>query len=207
MGRGMRPHPSKPNTLVLDFAGNTMRLGPVNDPVMPVKKGETAGEPPIRVCSICDTINHAASKVCKHCGFEFPPPKIKITMLADSSEIIRRADVPKIINQPVKSVLLNTHKAQSGADMIKMTIYDGNYFNDVYLTFDPVQKFLYAETQRIMGKLRFSTSPPVLKNNTDAIDFLRAYLINPTAIKLWLNKPVMGKTKKVKQILDYIYEE
>jgi DNA repair protein RadD len=171
MGRGMRPHPSKPNTLVLDFAGNTMRLGPVNDPVMPVKKGETAGEPPIRVCSMCDTINHAASKVCKHCGFEFPPPKIKITMLADSSEIIRRADIPKIINQPVKSVLLNTHKAQSGADMIKMTIYDGNYFNDIYLSFDPVQKFLYAETQRSWVNCAFQQHPLCSKTTRMPLTF------------------------------------
>lgn len=207
MGRGMRPHPSKPNTLVLDFAGNTYRLGPVNDPVMPVKKGEAPGEAPIRICIMCDTINHAAAKCCKMCGHEFPAPVIKIKFVADASDIIKRANVPKIVTSEVKTLLLNPHKAQSGADMIKLTIYDGNFFNDIYLTFDPVQKFMYSETQRIMAKLRFSTKPPVLSNNKEALDFLRTYTIIPTAIKVWLNKPVMGKTKKAKQILDYIYEE
>jgi DNA repair protein RadD len=40
----------KQNCLVLDFAGNTMRLGPVNDPVIPSKKGKGGGEPPVKIC-------------------------------------------------------------------------------------------------------------------------------------------------------------
>ena len=31
VGRGLRPSPKKDHCLILDFAGNTMRLGPVND--------------------------------------------------------------------------------------------------------------------------------------------------------------------------------
>ena len=206
MGRGMRPHKSKPNTLVLDFAGNTARLGPVNDPVLPTKKGEAKGDPPIRICTECGTINHAAARECKFCGHQFPPPKVKVNHVADSSELIRRANQPKIVTTPVKSVMFNSHTNHaSGANMIKMTIYDGNFMNDVYLTFDTVQKGLYAETQRIMSKLKFATKPPVFTNNKGAIEFLRTYLVNPNHIKVWLNKPIMGKAKKVKHVLEYIY--
>lgn len=40
----------KQNCLVLDFAGNTMRLGPVNDPVIPKKKGKGDGVAPVKFC-------------------------------------------------------------------------------------------------------------------------------------------------------------
>ena len=207
MGRGMRPHPSKPNTLVLDFAGNTARLGPVNDPVIPVKKGEAKGDPPIRICTVCGTINHAAARVCKLCGEEFPPPKVKVNTVVDITDIIKRSNIPKIVINDVQSVLFNPYvNHSSNSSMIKMTVYDGSYMNDVYLTFDPAQKGAYNETQRIMTKLKFSTKPPVLSSNKEAIEFLKAYLIKPTKIKVWLNKPILGKNKKVKAILDYIYE-
>src|SRR5699024_7836443 len=40
LGRGTRPSPGKENCLVLDFAGNVARLGPIDDPVLPRKKGK-----------------------------------------------------------------------------------------------------------------------------------------------------------------------
>jgi hypothetical protein len=156
---------------------------------------------------MCDTINHASARECKHCGYEFPPPKIKVSHIADATDIIRRGNIPKIIVSNVQNVLFNGHINHStGANMIKMTIFDGYYMNDVYLTFDPAQKGLYNETQRIMTKLKFATTPPVLANNREAIEFLQAYLVKPTKVKIWLNKPVLGKNKNVKQVLDYSYE-
>jgi len=35
LGRGTRPADGKENCMVLDFAGNTPRLGPINDPMIP----------------------------------------------------------------------------------------------------------------------------------------------------------------------------
>lgn len=40
----------KHNCLVLDFAANTLRLGPVNDPVIPAKKGKGDGVAPVKYC-------------------------------------------------------------------------------------------------------------------------------------------------------------
>jgi DNA repair protein RadD len=40
----------KQNCLVLDFASNTSRLGPINDPVIPKKRGKGGGEPPVKYC-------------------------------------------------------------------------------------------------------------------------------------------------------------
>lgn len=62
----------KHNCLVLDFAGNSERLGPINYPTIPKKKGRGGGPPPSRACPECGTYNHISFKVCEECGYEFP---------------------------------------------------------------------------------------------------------------------------------------
>lgn len=89
LGRGTRPFPGKENCLVLDFAGNTKRLGPINDPVIPKRKGEKgSGEAPVKVCEACGTYNHASVRFCVNCNAEFKQ-HVKITERADSTELIR----------------------------------------------------------------------------------------------------------------------
>lgn len=63
---------TKKNCLVLDFAGNVMRHGPVDQvrPWIPNKGG--GGEAPSKVCPQCDTITYAFTKVCNECDYEFP---------------------------------------------------------------------------------------------------------------------------------------
>jgi DNA repair protein RadD len=64
---------AKQNCLVGDFGGNTKRLGPINDPVVPVKKGSgKGGTAPVRECPQCGIYNHASVRECEFCGFEFP---------------------------------------------------------------------------------------------------------------------------------------
>lgn len=62
----------KQNCLVLDFARNTLRLGPINDPVLPKRKGKGGGMAPVRICEVCGTYNHASVRFCISCGQEFP---------------------------------------------------------------------------------------------------------------------------------------
>jgi len=101
LGRGTRVHPSKSNTLILDFAGNIARNGPIDDPVMPRKPGVKSGEPPpIKFCETiklevnqkrfeemnslgkidlndpeltqgCGAYNHASARFCCNCGAAF----------------------------------------------------------------------------------------------------------------------------------------
>lgn len=96
LGRGTRPSPNKSNCLVLDFAGNTARLGPINDPVLPKAKGKGGGgEAPVKECPVCHCYNHASVTVCVNCGAEFPRlAKIQIT--ASSREVMKSNDLPVI---------------------------------------------------------------------------------------------------------------
>lgn len=70
----------KKNCLVLDYGGNLLRLGPINDPQIPSprRKGPP-GVMPVKICPECGCYNHAAATICEgvkdngyDCTHEFP---------------------------------------------------------------------------------------------------------------------------------------
>jgi DNA repair protein RadD len=208
LGRGMRIAPEKLNTLVLDFAGNTMRLGPVNDPVIPQPKGKGVGEAPVKICETCSTINHASVRVCKVCGSPFPEPEVKITPKLETVDVIRRKDIPIINDEDVQAVLFNMYTTVEGLKKVKVTVVIGmSKYIDLFLTFDPSLGRQYKDTMELIKKLKFSTKTPTLENADDALEFMKTYLIKPQKVKVWHNKPVPGKNKRRKQILSYLYED
>lgn len=80
----------KKNCLVLDFAGNTARLGPINDPQVPKPKGSSSGEVPVKICPMCGTYNHTVARFCENtdCNFEFVF-RSKLKPNASTEEIIK----------------------------------------------------------------------------------------------------------------------
>ena len=86
-GRGTRLAPGKENCLVLDFAGNVARHGPI-DAVRPQKPGEGEGPAPSKVCPDCDSILAAAVRQCPDCGHQFPPPEFKVASTASTLAIL-----------------------------------------------------------------------------------------------------------------------
>lgn len=80
-GRGMRIAPEKQNCIVLDFAGNIERHGPI-DRVQPERtggSGEGNGKPPVKTCPNCKSVIFAGFRECPDCQFEFPEPKPEIS--------------------------------------------------------------------------------------------------------------------------------
>jgi DNA repair protein RadD len=72
LGRGSRVQEDKDNCLVLDFAGNTARLGPINNVLVKVKgKAGEGGDPITKTCPDCDEILPPAVKLCPVCSHEF----------------------------------------------------------------------------------------------------------------------------------------
>jgi len=72
-GRGMRLKSHTDHCLVLDFAGNVSRHGPITAIAPPSKKGK--GEAPTKTCPECQEIVHAAVKNCSTCDYLFPSPE------------------------------------------------------------------------------------------------------------------------------------
>ena len=70
IGRGLRPAAGKIDCLVLDFAGNLLRNGPIDNPDIRTC-GNGSGEPIMKMCENCYEIVYAAVKICPVCGYEF----------------------------------------------------------------------------------------------------------------------------------------
>jgi len=68
LGRGMRPHPSKENCLVLDYGGNISRLGFVNDVSIPEPNAINKNTPKVKKCERCDALISTSAQKCKFCG-------------------------------------------------------------------------------------------------------------------------------------------
>lgn len=102
LGRGTRPKgpfAAFADCLVGDFAGNTKRLGPINDPLVPRKKGmKGGGVAPVKTCEECGCHNHTLAKICIMCGSDFPPPKTKLVVQASDTSLMADPDdgLPKV---------------------------------------------------------------------------------------------------------------
>lgn len=75
VGRGLRNHEDKKNTLVLDFGGNIERFGPI-DTARPESRKRKKDER-TKVCPQCDEVVGIFKRKCP-CGHEFEPPAFKL---------------------------------------------------------------------------------------------------------------------------------
>ena len=67
-GRGTRRADGKTNCMLLDFGGNVMRHGPIDDVSVDIGKGRKLQ----KECPSCQGIIPIAAKICPDCGHEFP---------------------------------------------------------------------------------------------------------------------------------------
>lgn len=195
LGRGTRPFAGKDNCLVGDFAGNTKRLGPINDPVIPRKKGEKAGTAPVRECERCETYNHASARTCINCGFVFPPPQTKITTFASTEEVLK-GELPETQNFKVDHISYAEHQKLGKPPGIRVTYYSGLNltFSDFVL---PEHEGWGARNARHWWKLRSDEPmPQTTAAMLEVIDKVKA----PTHLRVWTNK------KPYPQIMNYCFD-
>ncbi len=121
VGRGLRVAPNKDHCLVLDFAGNTARLGPINDVIVPKEKGSGTGEAPTKECPKCKVILPASVRHCDVCGWEFIF-KIKITAASDTAKIVANS---KIRSLNVTAIQYQIHKKQGKPDSVLVIYHCG----------------------------------------------------------------------------------
>ncbi|MCC5970401.1 MAG: DEAD/DEAH box helicase [Pararhodobacter sp.] len=117
VGRGTRLAPGKENCLVLDFAGNVRRHGPI-DLVRPKRPGEGGGgEAPTKVCPMCESIVALSTTECPDCGYEFPDREVKIAPTAATLPVLS----PKAHWVPVHGVSYSRHDKLGGLPSLKVT--------------------------------------------------------------------------------------
>jgi hypothetical protein len=122
VGRGTRLAPGKENCLVLDFAGNVRRHGPI-DLVRPKRPGEGGGgEAPTKVCPMCESIIALSSTECPDCGYEFPAREVKIAPTAAALPVLS-PKAPQWL--PVHGVSYSRHDKLGGQPSLKVSYSSG----------------------------------------------------------------------------------
>jgi DNA repair protein RadD len=100
VGRGTRKADGKVNCLILDFAGNCRRHGPVDQVDIKLGGGNSAAVAPTMVrtktCPDCAEINPLDVATCCCCGHEWPKPKpaARHATSADAVPILERVWLP-----------------------------------------------------------------------------------------------------------------
>lgn len=116
VGRGLRKHELKSDTLVLDFGQHTKRFGPLDSEefgASATKKSRDSGEQdaPMKMCPGCREEVHAGVRVCE-CGFIFPKPELKHDETPDGeSKILSEPEEFEVIQQTC-----NVHHKKSDPD-------------------------------------------------------------------------------------------
>lgn len=213
LGRGTRPYDGrlrahyipgfeyiKVNCLVLDFAGNTRRLGPIDNPLIPRLKGEgPPGEAPVKVCDMCDSYNAASVRFCTVCGAEFTFQE-KLYKEAGTDELLKN-DMPLIEMIPVDRMVIVPHTTLKGDNAIKIAYYCGlrtyfeqknveskvgfyrhrskNWFRQFYTYQIPVNQVATVD-------FKDEEWDDVPNNNADVLR-LSSNFRTPKRIKVWLN--------------------
>ncbi len=122
VGRGSRLAPDKQDCLVLDFAGNIARHGPI-DLVRPRgKNGDGGGEAPTKVCPQCDSILHAALSECPDCGHLFVRQPPKIASQASELEVVSSPE-PQAVR--VTGVSYSLHRKPGKPPSMRVDYHSG----------------------------------------------------------------------------------
>lgn len=191
MGRGMRNSPGKEDCLVLDFAGNVARHGPV-DMVNPKKPRKSTGEgdAPTKTCPSCQSIVFAGCRTCEDCGYEWPekPPDIDQTA---TTLAVMSIDAPAEWLK-VNTVTYRAHKKPGKPDSMRVEYRCGLNFISEWICLEHKG---YPRDKAIKWWRARMTGPGVLPNTVAEGIAQSATLKKPVEIKVQKN----GKYTEIKE--------
>lgn len=204
LGRGTRPYdPNNPgdvdplafphyknNCLVLDFAANSKRLGPINDPVVPRKKGEKTGPAPVKECDKCLAIVHASARFCntesqlepgKICDHEFIF-KTKLKQ-GSSDEALIKGDLPVVEVFPISQMTYSPHYKLGKPPSLKVSYYCGRRVFAEYVCLEHPGSVQYKARNWVTTRL----GGVAIETTADLLEVVHR-LETPTHIRVWTNQ-------------------
>lgn len=184
----------KQNCLVLDFAGNTMRLGPINDPRIPKKKGASSGDIPIKICNECGCMNHISARFCIQCGMEFTFQE-KITPKASTLALIVR-DEPEVALFDVDKVTYQAHVKPFYPPTLKVNYYCGIRRFTEYICLEHHGNPIRTKAIGWWKKRSEAEVPNTIQEALPDVEHLRT----PVKIRVWVNR-------KHPDILMHLFQE
>ena len=183
MGRGMRNAPGKKDCLVLDFAGNVARHGPVDrvNPKKPRKPSED-GEAPVKTCPECDSIVFAALKECPDCGYVWPDRQVNIDRTATTLPVMSTEIPAKWV--PVNAVAYRQHVKPGSPTSMRVEYRSGLAVYREWVLFEhkgfPRDKAVKWWTQRM-------TAPGSIPRTTEEAIKASSTLLKPSEIRVQKN--------------------
>ena len=187
VGRGLRVSEGKTHCIVLDFAGNTRRLGPINNiHIDEPRKRDGKGSPITKTCPECDTIHHPAVRICPFCQYEF---QFKHG-LGDAAgyDIIQRRSNWKVVDD----VVYAKHEKVNRPSTLKVTYRCGLQFYDEWVC---VEHGGYAKYKADHWVTYRGGSPQM---NVDETLGIVSTLITPARI-------LIDHTSKYPLVIDYSF--
>lgn len=139
LGRGMRIAEDKEDCLVLDFAGNVQRLGPVDEVLVASKKTpkKGKGQMPTKVCPECNEIVSAVAKKCVACGYVFPV-RAKLLLETKQEAVLKSQKKKEVLqDSTVSAVRYTKHKRSGKKPSLKVTYICGlTVFHSEWIAFE-----------------------------------------------------------------------
>ena len=182
----------KKDALVLDFAGNTARLGPINDPVIPQRKGEKGGTAPVKLCPECNTYNHASVRFCMSCNHEFKF-QTKLHFTSSTAELIKK-DTPEIKEYDIDHITYRQHNKQGRPPSMKVSYYCG---------LARFSEYVCIEHENFAGRKarewwRNRSNRPAPESTTEMLDLMESVNVS-RSLRVWINK-------KYPEITDHCFD-
>lgn len=123
VGRGMRTCDGKENCLLLDYGGNCITHGMI-DEIDPVKKKNIFNceptPPPMKECPECHNVSHARVLVCEACGYVFPVTARHGTEAFAGAVMSNQVKPQQVV---VAGMWVSRHKKPGKPDSVKITFY------------------------------------------------------------------------------------
>lgn len=183
----------KKNCLVMDFGQNTARIGPINDPVIPKRKGKGGGPAPVKLCKKseggCNTYIHASLRFCnvfdhekgRICNKEFVFES-KLYQSAGTEEIIK-VDAPVVESFKVDHIIYSKHTKLNAPPSIKVSYFCKRKRFTEYV---PIE---HKGSANGLAKRWWKQRTDIFfPNSTEVALKLIDQLNTPTHIRVWTNK-------------------
>lgn len=144
VGRGSRKSPGKVDCMVLDYSGVVVRHGPIYAVDPDRKPGNGEGAAPAKICPECDSIIAAGFRHCPICGYEFPPPVLKLHKKPTEAPILKSQIQPEYI--AVTKTIWQVHKKPGSRDSVRIS-YESELMN--------VSEWIFPGTENQRGQFYY----------------------------------------------------
>ena len=181
---------SKQNCLVLDYARNTSKLGPINNPNLPIKKKGSKSKlvsypSPYKECDNCMSFVHCSVRICPECGNPFEL-EVKIDSFASSDALIEKLpdfSTPILTDFKLDHMTYTRHRKEGKPDSMCVTYFAGARSFKVFICLEhegyAKNKASAWWAENYKGDMRLITIP---KTVTEALEVAEEKLKVPTHI-------------------------